>query len=143
VAPTSISADTANWLVHPFSGAVGAIILSAAVRALPEPGTSGANPFSALYGWFFRFMNGILANFDRSNPASFPPAALLLPRLFDLCVTRRLCITKPESPRCQQMSDIRSTRTEIHEKDPLWWAILKLPFRYLWYLFKNMRQPDV
>ncbi len=64
-----------DWMIHPFSGAVGAIILSAAVRALPEPGTTGTNPFSAVYAWFYRFMNGILANFDRSNPASFPHTA--------------------------------------------------------------------
>ncbi len=63
----------ADWMIHPFSGAVGAIMLSAAVRALPEPGTSGSNPFSALYGWFFRFANGVLANFDRAIPASRLP----------------------------------------------------------------------
>ncbi len=80
--------DTASWLVHPFSGAVGAIILSAAVRALPEPGSTGTNPFSALYGWFFRFMNGILANFDRAFPVS-PPLAVPTRDIHDTAGYRR------------------------------------------------------
>ncbi|HXI90476.1 MAG TPA: hypothetical protein VNH18_29530 [Bryobacteraceae bacterium] len=80
--------DTANWLVHPFSGAVGAIVLSAAVRALPEPGTTGPGAFSffgACYAWLFRFANGVLANFDLagsgfnrrdSSYSPAPPAAV-------------------------------------------------------------------
>jgi hypothetical protein len=43
------------------SGAVAAIVLSAAVRALPEPEPMG-NKF---YGWFYRFTHGLLANFDK------------------------------------------------------------------------------
>jgi hypothetical protein len=47
-----------EWL----TGAVAAIILSAAVRALPEP--ENGNKF---YLWFYRFTHRLLANFDKAN----------------------------------------------------------------------------
>jgi hypothetical protein len=50
-----------SWL----TGAVTAIILSAAARALPDPAPSG----SRLYLWFFRFAQNLLANFDKTQKA--------------------------------------------------------------------------
>jgi len=46
-----------------FTGAVVAIVLSAAARALPDPVPSG----SRLYLWFFRFTQNLLANFDKTQ----------------------------------------------------------------------------
>ena len=46
-----------------FTGGVGAILLSAAARALPEPVAEG-NP---LYAWVYRFAHLVLANFDKAN----------------------------------------------------------------------------
>ncbi len=46
-----------------FSGGAGAILLSAAARALPEPAPSG-NPF---YLWVYRFAHLMLANFDKAG----------------------------------------------------------------------------
>jgi len=48
-----------------FTGAVAAIVLSAAARALPDPGASG----SRIYLWFFRFTQLLLANFDKTQKA--------------------------------------------------------------------------
>jgi hypothetical protein len=46
-----------------FTGGVGAILLSAAARALPEPREAG-NPF---YVWLYRFAHLLLANFDKAR----------------------------------------------------------------------------
>ena len=46
------------------TGSAGALIASAAARALPEPAPMG----SRLYLWFYRFVHFILANFDKSLP---------------------------------------------------------------------------
>jgi hypothetical protein len=46
-----------------FTGGVGAILLSAAARALPEP-SAAANSF---YLWVFRFAHLLLANFDKAG----------------------------------------------------------------------------
>jgi hypothetical protein len=46
-----------------FTGGLGAILLSAAARALPEPAATG-NP---LYLWVYRFTHLVLANFDKAN----------------------------------------------------------------------------
>lgn len=46
-----------------FTGGVGAILLSAAARALPEPAAAG-NPF---YVWVYRFAHLLLANFDKAG----------------------------------------------------------------------------
>jgi hypothetical protein len=48
------------------TGSVAALVLSAAARALPAPGPMG----SRFYTWFYQFTHLILANFDKSNPAS-------------------------------------------------------------------------
>lgn len=50
-----------SWL----TGAVAAIILSAAARALPVPAPSG----SQFYRWFYRFTQNLLANFDKTQKA--------------------------------------------------------------------------
>jgi len=46
-----------------FTGGAGAILLSAAARALPEPKQMG-NP---LYLWLYRFAHLLLANFDKAG----------------------------------------------------------------------------
>jgi hypothetical protein len=58
VPSTQISAVVSS----PFSGAVAAVVVSAAVRALPEPGSKHLG--SALYSWFYRFSNGLMMNLD-------------------------------------------------------------------------------
>jgi len=50
-----------SWL----TGAVAAIVLSAAARALPEPVPMG----SRLYLWLYRFVQNLLANFDKTAGA--------------------------------------------------------------------------
>jgi hypothetical protein len=57
------------WL----TGAVAAVVLSAAARALPDPTPSG----SRLYLWLYRFAQNLLANFDKGNrtPDGFSFAA--------------------------------------------------------------------
>jgi hypothetical protein len=47
------------------TGSAGALILSAAARALPVPVTGG----SRLYLWLFRFAHLVLANFDKTGGA--------------------------------------------------------------------------
>jgi len=44
-----------------FTGGAGAILLSAAARALPEPVPSG----NFFYQWLYRFAHLLLANFDK------------------------------------------------------------------------------
>jgi len=44
-------------------GGAGALVLSAAARALPEPVPMG----SPLYAFFYRFVHLLLANFDKSG----------------------------------------------------------------------------
>lgn len=45
------------------TGSAGALIVSAAARALPEPVDRG----SRVYLWFFRFAHLVLANFDKTG----------------------------------------------------------------------------
>ena len=45
-----------------FTGGMGALLLSAAARALPEP-VAGGNQF---YAWAYRFAHFLLANFDKA-----------------------------------------------------------------------------
>lgn len=53
-----------SWL----TGAVAAIVLSAAARALPDP-----VPLSSrVYLWFYRFTQNLLANFDKTQKAQAP-----------------------------------------------------------------------
>ena len=47
-----------------FTAGIGALVLSAAARALPEPAPNG-NQF---YLWAYRFAQIMLANFDKSHP---------------------------------------------------------------------------
>ena len=42
-------------------GSAGALVLSAAARALPEPAPLG----SRLYAWFYQLAHLLLANFDK------------------------------------------------------------------------------
>jgi hypothetical protein len=42
-------------------GSAGALVLSAAARALPDPAPFG----SRFYAWFFQFGHLLLANFDK------------------------------------------------------------------------------
>lgn len=42
-------------------GSAGALVLSAAARALPAPSPAG----SRFYAWFFQFTHLLLANFDK------------------------------------------------------------------------------
>jgi hypothetical protein len=46
-----------------FTGGLGAILLSAAARALPEPSTMG----NLFYAWVYRFAHLLLANFDKAG----------------------------------------------------------------------------
>lgn len=50
-----------NWI----EGAAGALIISAAVRALPAPSETPAGFGQNFYAWFYRFTHGILANWDK------------------------------------------------------------------------------
>jgi hypothetical protein len=52
-------------------GAAIALVLSAAVRALPDPEPSG----SKFYLWVFRFSHGILANWDKFKAGGKPDGA--------------------------------------------------------------------
>ena len=45
------------------SGSAGALIISAAARALPDPAPGG----SRMYLWLFRFAHYVLANFDKAG----------------------------------------------------------------------------
>jgi hypothetical protein len=47
-------------------GSAGALVLSAAARALPEPTAPG----SRFYAWFYQFAHLILANFDKVQIAN-------------------------------------------------------------------------
>ena len=51
-------------LLNLVTGSVGALIASAAARALPEPNPMGPR----FYLWFYKFIHFILANFDKSLP---------------------------------------------------------------------------
>lgn len=44
-------------------GGAGALVLSAAARALPTPDPMG----SRFYLWFYRFSQNLLANFDKGK----------------------------------------------------------------------------
>lgn len=51
-----------DWILHGAGGAIAALVLSAAARALPDPISGG----SRFYLWFFRFSQILLANLDLS-----------------------------------------------------------------------------
>lgn len=48
-----------------FEGAIGALILSAAVRALPKPMQPAVTFGQKFYLWFYNFTHGLLANLDK------------------------------------------------------------------------------
>jgi hypothetical protein len=48
-------------ILHLLMGSAGALVLSAAARALPDPAPLG----SRFYAWFFQFAHLLLANFDK------------------------------------------------------------------------------
>jgi len=50
-------------ILNLLTGSAGALVLSAAARALPDPVNGG----SRLYLWFFRFAHYVLANFDKTG----------------------------------------------------------------------------
>jgi hypothetical protein len=52
-----------QYLAHWAAGGGLALLLSAAARALPEPLPTG----SRLYGFFYRFAQNMLANFDKGG----------------------------------------------------------------------------
>lgn len=54
---------TLQIIEHLASGGAGAIVLSAAARALPAP-LPGGNRF---YEWFHQFVQLLLANFDKAK----------------------------------------------------------------------------
>jgi hypothetical protein len=47
-------------------GSAGALVLSAAARALPEPTPLGPR----FYAWFYQFAHLVLANFDKAQIAN-------------------------------------------------------------------------
>jgi hypothetical protein len=49
-------------ILHLVTGSAGALLVSAAARALPDPAPGG----SRFYLWFYRFAHYILANFDKA-----------------------------------------------------------------------------
>ena len=51
-------------ILHWATGAGGALVISAAARALPAPAAMG-NKF---YAWFYQFAHILLANFDKVKP---------------------------------------------------------------------------
>lgn len=61
--------DLIDFMNTPLGGAVTAMVLSAAVRALPAPETNG-NKF---YLWLYNFTNTLLANFDKLQPRPTVP----------------------------------------------------------------------
>jgi hypothetical protein len=52
-----------QYVINMLTGSAGALIASAAARALPQPVDNG----SRLYLWFYRFAHFILANFDKTQ----------------------------------------------------------------------------
>jgi hypothetical protein len=55
-----------QYLLHFLTGSAGALTVSAAARALPEPAPHG----SRLYAWFYQFAHLMLANFDKAQVGS-------------------------------------------------------------------------
>jgi hypothetical protein len=52
-----------QYVLNLLTGSAGALIASAAARALPAPCEHG----SRFYLWFYRFAHFMLANFDKSQ----------------------------------------------------------------------------
>lgn len=59
------------------AGAVGALVVSAAVRALPDPAPNG----NLFYLWLYRFSHAILANWDKvGNGSSKDQGSVVTPK---------------------------------------------------------------
>ncbi|SPE26004.1 exported hypothetical protein [Candidatus Sulfopaludibacter sp. SbA3] len=52
-----------EYVLNLMTGSVGALLISAAARALPDPAPRG----SRVYLWLFRFAHYVLANFDKAG----------------------------------------------------------------------------
>lgn len=52
-----------QYVLNILTGSAGALMASAAARALPEPAAGG----SQVYAWFYQFAHFILANFDKAQ----------------------------------------------------------------------------
>lgn len=52
---------------HILTGAVGIMVISAAVRSLPEPVPPYNGFWSYFYAWFYKFTHAVLQNFDKSS----------------------------------------------------------------------------
>jgi hypothetical protein len=46
-------------------GAAGALIISAAVRSLPDPANPASGFWQKFYLWFFNFTHTVMANWDK------------------------------------------------------------------------------
>lgn len=58
-----MSPELQKYFVDLATGAAAAIVLSAAVQALPKPGPGG----NSFYLWFYNFTQIVLANFDKAR----------------------------------------------------------------------------
>jgi hypothetical protein len=59
---------------HPLTFAALALLLSAAVRALPTPPDPPVGFCQGFYFWLFNFTHGVLANWDKvKRPNMIPP----------------------------------------------------------------------
>jgi hypothetical protein len=56
------------YVMNLLTGSAGALLASAAARALPQPAAGG----SRFYAWFYQFAHFILANFDKAQAGSGP-----------------------------------------------------------------------
>lgn len=54
-----------DWLQTAAAGALAYGVLSAAVRALPDPPAQPTGFGQHFYTWFFKFTHGVLANYDK------------------------------------------------------------------------------
>jgi hypothetical protein len=55
-----------QYVLTLLTGSAGALVVSAAARALPQPGATG----SRFYAWFYQFTHILLANFDKVQVAN-------------------------------------------------------------------------
>ena len=62
-----------DW--HLYSLAVAYWVFSNAISAMPMPDTSS----SKAYGWFFKFANGLAANFSRAFAGKIPGTSDVMP----------------------------------------------------------------
>lgn len=60
------------FMEYPWTLAILALVLSAAVRALPAPADPPKGFWQGLYFWFYGFTHGIMANWDKVSLPSKP-----------------------------------------------------------------------